>query len=77
METVLELPGTDAAFSQLFAAQPESRASQVGGWPKMVSVAGATGMDFSACGLPYLPGLSYTETCPRLSGPNGVRLQSA
>lgn len=49
METVLELPGTEAAFSEFFAAQRESRASQAGDLAEMVSGAGATVTAFSAC----------------------------
>jgi hypothetical protein len=70
METMLELRGGGASFSHLFAAQPEIMGFP-GGAAEMISVAGAPG------GLRYPPGISYTETCLRLAGPNGARLQSA
>ena len=44
METVLELSGTDVAFSELLATQPESLPSQAGDTAEM-----APKIDFSAC----------------------------
>ena len=44
METVLELSGTDVAFSELLATQPESLPSQSGDTAEM-----APKIDFSAC----------------------------
>jgi hypothetical protein len=40
-QTALELPGTDAAFSDLFAANPESLPAEGGDKTEMVSRAGA------------------------------------
>ena len=44
MQTALELPGTDAAFNDLFPARPVS-----GDTAEMVSGAVVAVMDFSAC----------------------------
>jgi hypothetical protein len=44
VETVLELSGTDVAFSELLATQPESLPSQAGDTAEM-----APKIDFSAC----------------------------
>ena len=46
METVLEFSGTDVAFSELLATQPESLPSQAGDTAEM-----APKIDFSATGV--------------------------
>lgn len=54
METVLELPGTDVAFSELLAMEPES-----GGAAEMVRPAGPAVTDFSACYARELSSLTW------------------
>jgi hypothetical protein len=54
VETVLELPGTDVAFSELLAMEPES-----GGAAEMVRRAGPDAADFSACYARELSSLTW------------------
>lgn len=49
METVLEIPVTDVALSELLAASPESLSSPAGNTAEMACDAGAAVADFSAC----------------------------
>jgi hypothetical protein len=54
VETVLELSGTDVAFSELLATQPESLPAQAGDTAEM-----APGIDFSACYARELSSLAW------------------
>jgi len=54
VETVLELPGSDVAFSELLATQPES-----GDAAEMVSAAAPAVTDFTACYARELSSLTW------------------